>query len=116
MDPLKLPNQAPRVSGESLQKSVAWRCPDGTQYLFCWSILAISGQSLASNSPIFNSRESNLVFGHMEGTHNKLFLSSLTKYTVEPSWSLVLDELLRDRFHTNCSDPFLIPRHHPFKK
>ncbi|GFT66167.1 hypothetical protein TNCV_650191 [Trichonephila clavipes] len=35
VDALKLPNQAPRGSGESLQKSVAWRCPDGTQHLFC---------------------------------------------------------------------------------
>ncbi|GFU60308.1 hypothetical protein TNCV_3404511 [Trichonephila clavipes] len=39
MDALKLPNQAPRVSSESLQTSVAWRCPDGTQHLFCWPIL-----------------------------------------------------------------------------
>ncbi|GFW37495.1 hypothetical protein TNCV_861021 [Trichonephila clavipes] len=31
VDALKLPNQAPRVSGESLQTCVAWRCPDGTQ-------------------------------------------------------------------------------------
>ncbi|GFV95034.1 hypothetical protein TNCV_1030321 [Trichonephila clavipes] len=48
VDALKLPNQAPRVSGESLLTSVAWGCPDGTQHLFCWPILAISGQSLAN--------------------------------------------------------------------
>ncbi|GFS95370.1 hypothetical protein TNCV_409571 [Trichonephila clavipes] len=47
VDALKFPNQAPRVSGESLQMCVAWRCPDGTQHIFCWPILAISGQSLA---------------------------------------------------------------------
>ncbi|GFW59023.1 hypothetical protein TNCV_2831291 [Trichonephila clavipes] len=56
VDPLKLPNQAPRVSDESLQTCVAWRCPDGTQHLFCWSILAVSDQSLASNSSVVDSR------------------------------------------------------------
>ncbi|GFW66492.1 hypothetical protein TNCV_3310111 [Trichonephila clavipes] len=50
VEALKLPNQAPRGSGESLQK--VWRCPDGIQYLFCWPILAISDQSLASNGPV----------------------------------------------------------------
>ncbi|GFU21396.1 hypothetical protein TNCV_891401 [Trichonephila clavipes] len=44
MDVLKLPNQAPTVSGESLQTCVAWRCPDGIQYFFCWPILAVSSQ------------------------------------------------------------------------
>ncbi|GFV90064.1 hypothetical protein TNCV_73451 [Trichonephila clavipes] len=39
VDALKLPNQAPRGYGESLQKYVLWRCPDGTQYLFCWPFL-----------------------------------------------------------------------------
>ncbi|GFT29648.1 hypothetical protein TNCV_4890801 [Trichonephila clavipes] len=90
VDALKLPHHASRVSGESLQTWVAWRCPDGTQHLFCWPILAVSGQSLASNGPVVDSRDLNLVFGHMEATHNKLFLSSPTKYTVEPSWPLVL--------------------------
>ncbi|GFX79502.1 hypothetical protein TNCV_824911 [Trichonephila clavipes] len=55
VDALKLPNQAVRVSGESLQLCVAWRCPDGTQRLFCWSILAVSGQSLASNGLVVDS-------------------------------------------------------------
>ncbi|GFW99014.1 hypothetical protein TNCV_1782331 [Trichonephila clavipes] len=55
VDALKLPNQAPRVSGESLLKYVAWHCPDGTQCLFCRSILTISGQSLASNGPVADS-------------------------------------------------------------
>ncbi|GFU81103.1 hypothetical protein TNCV_1117551 [Trichonephila clavipes] len=87
---LKLPNQAPRVSGESLQTCVAWRCLDGPQHLFCWSILAVSGQSLASNGLVVDSRYLNLVFGHTEANHYKLFLSSPTKYTVELSWSLVL--------------------------
>ncbi|GFW52652.1 hypothetical protein TNCV_2392321 [Trichonephila clavipes] len=32
VDTLKLPNQAPRGSGKSLQKCVAWRCPYGTQH------------------------------------------------------------------------------------
>ncbi|GFW28848.1 hypothetical protein TNCV_201711 [Trichonephila clavipes] len=49
---LKFPNQAPRVSGESLQAGVARRCPDGTQHLFCWPVLAVSGQLLSSNGPV----------------------------------------------------------------
>ncbi|GFW60493.1 hypothetical protein TNCV_568411 [Trichonephila clavipes] len=72
VDALKLPNQAPRSSGKSLHKCVAWRCPDGT-HLFCWPILAISGQSLASNGPVVDSRDLNLVFGHTEATPNKLY-------------------------------------------
>ncbi|GFY01158.1 hypothetical protein TNCV_5076251 [Trichonephila clavipes] len=68
VDALKLPNQAPRGSGESLQKCVAWRCPDGTQHIFCWPILAISGQSLASNGSVADSRDLNLVFGRAEAT------------------------------------------------
>ncbi|GFV55615.1 hypothetical protein TNCV_1821021 [Trichonephila clavipes] len=44
VDALKLRKQAPRGHGELLQKYVFWRCPDGTQHLFCWPILAISGQ------------------------------------------------------------------------
>ncbi|GFX62626.1 hypothetical protein TNCV_4867861 [Trichonephila clavipes] len=39
LDVLKLPNQAPRGSGESLQKCMAWCCRDGTQHLICWPIL-----------------------------------------------------------------------------
>ncbi|GFW28825.1 hypothetical protein TNCV_201481 [Trichonephila clavipes] len=89
VDALKLPIQAPRVSGESLQTCVVWRCPDGTQHFFCWPILAISSQSLVSNGPFEDNRYLNLVFGHTEATHNKLFLSSPTKYTVESSWMLV---------------------------
>ncbi|GFV91316.1 hypothetical protein TNCV_898331 [Trichonephila clavipes] len=87
---LKLPKQASRGSGESLKKCVAWRCPDGTQDLLCWPILAISGQSLASNGPVVDSRYLKLVFDHAEATSNKLFLSSSIKYTVEPFWPLVL--------------------------
>ncbi|GFT12725.1 hypothetical protein TNCV_5094751 [Trichonephila clavipes] len=83
VEALKLPNQAPKVSGESLQMCVAWRCPDGTQHLFCWPILAVSGQSLASNGLAVRSRDLNLVFGHTEATHSKLFLSNTTKFTVE---------------------------------
>ncbi|GFX98705.1 hypothetical protein TNCV_1502831 [Trichonephila clavipes] len=90
VDALKLPNQAPRVSGESLQTCGTWRCPDGTQYLFCCPIFAVSGQSLASNGPVVDSRDPNLVFGYTEATHNILFLFCPTKYTVEPSWPLVL--------------------------
>ncbi|GFS90051.1 hypothetical protein TNCV_507541 [Trichonephila clavipes] len=85
VDALKLPNQASRCSGESLQKCVAWHCPDGTHRLLCCSMLAISGQSLASNGPVVDSRDLNLVFGHAEVTPNKLFLSSPNKYTVESS-------------------------------
>ncbi|GFX56507.1 hypothetical protein TNCV_74531 [Trichonephila clavipes] len=83
VEALQLSNQAPRVSGESLQTCVALSFPDGTPHLFCKPILAISGQSLASNGPIVNSRDLNLVLGHTEATLNKLFLSSPTKYTVE---------------------------------
>ncbi|GFW75531.1 hypothetical protein TNCV_4427141 [Trichonephila clavipes] len=90
VDALKLPKQAPRVFGESLLTCVAWRCPDGTQHFFCWSILEVSSQSLASNGPVVDSRDLNLVFGLTKATHNKLFLSSPTKCTVEPSWLLVL--------------------------
>ncbi|GFV54796.1 hypothetical protein TNCV_4201881 [Trichonephila clavipes] len=87
---LKLLYQAPRGSGESLQKCVAWRCPDGIQHIFSWPILAISGQSLDSNGPVADSTDLNLVFGHAEAPPNKLFLSSPTKYSVEPSWPIVL--------------------------
>ncbi|GFV32286.1 hypothetical protein TNCV_1675721 [Trichonephila clavipes] len=56
VDALKLPNQAPRGSGEEVcKKCVAWCCPDGKQHLFCWPILAISGQSLASNGPVVHT-------------------------------------------------------------
>ncbi|GFW73867.1 hypothetical protein TNCV_48561 [Trichonephila clavipes] len=89
VDALKLPNQALMISGESLQTCVAWRCPDRTHF-FCWPVLAVSSQSLVSNSPVVDSRDLILVFGHTEATHNKLFFSSPTKYTVEPSWLLVL--------------------------
>ncbi|GFU93084.1 hypothetical protein TNCV_1663161 [Trichonephila clavipes] len=85
MDALKLPKQAPRVSGESLRMCVTWCCHNGTQHLFCCSILAISGQSLALNGPVVDSGYLNLVFGHTEATPNKGFLSFPTKYTVEPS-------------------------------
>ncbi|GFY27361.1 hypothetical protein TNCV_2069811 [Trichonephila clavipes] len=71
VDALKLPNQAPRGSDESLPKCVAWRCPDGTPHLFCWPILAVSGQSLASNGPVVDSRDMNLVFDHTKTTPNK---------------------------------------------
>ncbi|GFX62790.1 hypothetical protein TNCV_3351161 [Trichonephila clavipes] len=89
VDALKLSNQPPRDSGESLQTCVDWCCPDGTQYLFCRPILAVSSQSLASNGPVIDSRYLNLVFGPTEATHNKLFLSSPTKCSVEPSWMSV---------------------------
>ncbi|GFW00803.1 hypothetical protein TNCV_1760411 [Trichonephila clavipes] len=90
VDALTLLNQAPRGSGKSLQKCVAWRCPYGTQHIFCWPIMANSGQSLASNGRVVNSKRLNLVFGHKEASHNKGFLSSPTKFTVESSWPLVL--------------------------
>ncbi|GFY12635.1 hypothetical protein TNCV_2448261 [Trichonephila clavipes] len=89
VDALIHSNQARRVSGESPQTSVSYRCPDGTKHLFCWLILAVSSQSLASNCPVVDSRYLNLGFGPTEATHNKLFISSPSKYTVEPSWMLV---------------------------
>ncbi|GFT03619.1 hypothetical protein TNCV_3135851 [Trichonephila clavipes] len=126
VDVLKLSNQAPRFSGESLETCVTWLCPDGTQHLFRWPILTVSGQSLSSNGSVVDSRELNLVFGHTEAIHNKLFISRATKYTVEPSWMLVLVwppfELLHRALNTIVSpniivcDPFLIPSHHPLKK
>ncbi|GFX71692.1 hypothetical protein TNCV_4131381 [Trichonephila clavipes] len=66
--------------------------------LSCWNtpppLLAISDQSIASNGAVVDSRDLNLVFGNAKATPNKCFLSSPTRYTVEPSWPLVL--LLRD--------------------
>ncbi|GFU86170.1 hypothetical protein TNCV_368281 [Trichonephila clavipes] len=72
VDAFKFLNQAPRVSGESLQTCVSWRCPDGTQHFFCWPILNVSGQWLTSNGPVIQSRDLNLVFGLTEAIHNKL--------------------------------------------
>ncbi|GFV52013.1 hypothetical protein TNCV_1323661 [Trichonephila clavipes] len=89
-DALKLPKQSSRVSGESLQTCVARHCLDETQHIFCWPILAISGQLLASNDPVVGSRYLNLEFGLTEVCPSELFLSSSTKYTIETSWSLVL--------------------------
>ncbi|GFS77641.1 hypothetical protein TNCV_819511 [Trichonephila clavipes] len=54
------------------------------------SSAGLFGQSLASNGPVVGSRDLNLVFGPTEENHNKLLLSSPTKYTVEPSWVFVL--------------------------
>ncbi|GFU23141.1 hypothetical protein TNCV_3515801 [Trichonephila clavipes] len=90
MDALKLPNQASRVSGESLQTCANRRCPDGTQHLFCLPILTVSGQSIASNNPAVDIRDLNFVFCYTEATHNKRFLSISTKYTAEPSRPFVL--------------------------
>ncbi|GFV55914.1 hypothetical protein TNCV_1390301 [Trichonephila clavipes] len=56
-DAIKLFNQAPRVSGESLQTCVAWRCSDGTQHFFLRPILAVSSQSLSSNGPVVDCRD-----------------------------------------------------------
>ncbi|GFV57931.1 hypothetical protein TNCV_3687681 [Trichonephila clavipes] len=62
--------------------------------LSCWNttplLLTNSGQSLTSNGLVADSRDLNLVFVQTEATYNKLFLSSPTKHTVEPFWSLVL--------------------------
>ncbi|GFS96173.1 hypothetical protein TNCV_1141441 [Trichonephila clavipes] len=90
LDALKLPYQASRGSCESLQKCVTWRCLVGTQHLLCWPILVLSGKSIASNCAVVDSRDLNLVFGNVEPTPNKYHLSSHTKYTVEPSWLLVM--------------------------
>ncbi|GFX26954.1 hypothetical protein TNCV_1841261 [Trichonephila clavipes] len=69
VDAFNFSNQTPRVFGESLQTCVAWRCPDRTQHLFYWPILAVSGQSLASNGPVIDSKCLNLVFDPTEATH-----------------------------------------------
>ncbi|GFX83673.1 hypothetical protein TNCV_349371 [Trichonephila clavipes] len=68
---IKTSQPSSESQGESLQKCVVWHCPDGTQLLFCWPILVVSGQSLASNGPVVDSRYLNLVFGHVEATPNK---------------------------------------------
>ncbi|GFW53728.1 hypothetical protein TNCV_3938221 [Trichonephila clavipes] len=89
MDALKLTNKYLRVSVSHYRR--VWHGVVLIKYFFCWPILAVSGrQSLASNGPVVDNRYLNLVFGHMEATHNKLFLSSHTKYAVEPSWPLNL--------------------------
>ncbi|GFU95705.1 hypothetical protein TNCV_4823321 [Trichonephila clavipes] len=59
------------VSGESLQMCVVWLCPDGSQHLLCWPIMAISGQSLTLNGPVDDSRDLNLVFVPAEAPPNK---------------------------------------------
>ncbi|GFW66199.1 hypothetical protein TNCV_1710981 [Trichonephila clavipes] len=109
VDAFKFSNQSPRISGESLQTCVTWRCPDGTQHLFCCPILAVSSHSLASNGPVVDSRYLNLVFGPTEATHNKLFLS---KYTVRAfldvspgltTFSAASPRFDHDHFHTILS-------------
>ncbi|GFX54413.1 hypothetical protein TNCV_3825121 [Trichonephila clavipes] len=97
VDALKPPNQASRVSGESLQTCMNKPCLDGVQHLFCWPILVLSVQTLASNCPVIDSRNLNLVFGYTEVNHYKGFVSNSTKYTVEPSWSFVWFG-----YHLNC--------------
>ncbi|GFV81114.1 hypothetical protein TNCV_2270981 [Trichonephila clavipes] len=67
-------------------------------------ILAVSGQSLASNGTVVDSRYLNLVSGQAEAPLNKGFLSSPTKYTVEPSWPLVL--VMGDATTTNMTVNF----------
>ncbi|GFV72928.1 hypothetical protein TNCV_1974751 [Trichonephila clavipes] len=98
-------------------------CPDGTQQLFCWPIFPVSGQSIASNDPVVHSRDLNLEFGHTEETHNKLLLSSSTKYTVEPLVLIWLQfELLRRVLTTTVfynivvCHPLFILSHYPLKK
>ncbi|GFT92209.1 uncharacterized protein TNCV_1679031 [Trichonephila clavipes] len=57
VDAFKLSNQAPRVSSESLQTCVAWRCPDGTQHLFCWPILAVSERTKPLDVPTVSEQK-----------------------------------------------------------
>ncbi|GFU69328.1 transposable element Tcb2 transposase [Trichonephila clavipes] len=54
VDALKFLNQALSVSGESLQTCVAWHCPDGTQHLICWPIMAAPCRSQASKGQFLN--------------------------------------------------------------
>ncbi|GFV15575.1 hypothetical protein TNCV_4836011 [Trichonephila clavipes] len=103
-DALKIPSQGSRVSSESLQTRVAWHCSDETQHVFCWPILAVSGQSLASNGPVIGSRDPT------EVTHNKLFLSRSTKYTEEPSRPLVLVWLPFELLH--CALTMIVFAHY----
>ncbi|GFU88467.1 hypothetical protein TNCV_3354061 [Trichonephila clavipes] len=66
-----------REDVSALDRFSVHRCP--TRRVFS----AVSSQSLDSNGPIVDSRDLNSVFGHTEATHNKIFFSSPTKYTVE---------------------------------
>lgn len=94
--------------------------PDGTQHLSFWSILDVSGQSLASNCPIVNSRDPNLKFGHVNATlvppkaqHNHTGRKSLFGHRFRCFTAL------GPRFFSNnvvVCDPFLICTHHPIKK
>ncbi|GFX90618.1 hypothetical protein TNCV_3194361 [Trichonephila clavipes] len=67
VDAFNFPKQAPTVSGESRR---VWPCVVMMQH----------NTSSVGQFCVWPS----------EATHNKLFLSSSTKYTVEPSWPLVL--------------------------
>ncbi|GFW24041.1 hypothetical protein TNCV_4950851 [Trichonephila clavipes] len=71
VDALKLPNKVPRVSDESLQTCVVWRYPERIHHIFQLSILGLSGQLLALNGSVVDSRDLNLVFGHTDATYNK---------------------------------------------
>ncbi|GFV90150.1 hypothetical protein TNCV_4378661 [Trichonephila clavipes] len=55
VDALKFLTKIPEFLA-SHYRCVAWCCPDGTQHLFCWPILAVSDESLASNGPVVDSR------------------------------------------------------------
>ncbi|GFX37849.1 hypothetical protein TNCV_1823061 [Trichonephila clavipes] len=70
VDALKLLNQAPRVSGESLQTCVAWRCPGETQHFSSWPVLTISSKLLASNGPAVDRRDLNLFSVWPNGSHS----------------------------------------------
>ncbi|GFV48348.1 hypothetical protein TNCV_2479131 [Trichonephila clavipes] len=88
MDALKFFNQAPRGFGEPLQNCVVWRCPNRTQQLFCWPILAVSGQSLASNGTVVDSRYLNLfrVWSYGSNSHQ---IHSSTFLDVSPGLATV---------------------------
>ncbi|GFV27716.1 hypothetical protein TNCV_4169381 [Trichonephila clavipes] len=107
---------------QNYETCVAWQCPDETQLLSCWPILAVSGQPLASNGPAVDSRGQNLVFGYLEATRNKLFLSGHTKCTAKPFWfghrlSCFTALWLRSFSHNDVvCNTILISSHHSLKK
>ncbi|GFT67124.1 uncharacterized protein TNCV_782831 [Trichonephila clavipes] len=88
VDALNFPNKLPGFL--TSQYRHVWPGVVLMEYNTCWQLLDVSSQSLASNGPVVDNRDLNLVFRHTKVTHNKLFLSSPTKCAVERSWLLVL--------------------------
>ncbi|GFW25255.1 uncharacterized protein TNCV_5088211 [Trichonephila clavipes] len=80
VDALKLPNQAPRVSDESLQTCVAWRCPDGTQHIFCWPILSLDWYQIFGSTLVQNTATD---FAQLKAALSKAFPAIQNKKDLE---------------------------------